>query len=82
MFSDKIKMIGSPVADQMNSGRCWIFALLNILRIFVAKKHNLGDFQLSQVSDSAWVVVSLANLSLFFSLISLSGTAGTRPTTS
>lgn len=37
-----------PVANQMASGRCWIFAGLNILRERVAKKLNIENFELSQ----------------------------------
>lgn len=36
------------VSNQKNSGRCWIFAGLNILRERVAKKYNLEEFELSQ----------------------------------
>lgn len=36
------------VANQKNSGRCWIFAGLNILREKVAKKYNIEKFELSQ----------------------------------
>ncbi|MBR4618586.1 MAG: C1 family peptidase [Bacilli bacterium] len=36
------------VANQKNSGRCWIFAGLNILREKVAKKYNIEEFELSQ----------------------------------
>ena len=34
--------------NQQSSGRCWIFAGLNILREIVAKKLKLSDFELSQ----------------------------------
>lgn len=37
-----------PVANQRASGRCWIFAGLNILREVVAKKCGLSKFELSQ----------------------------------
>jgi len=36
------------VTNQMQSGRCWIFAGLNILREYTAKKYKLDDFELSQ----------------------------------
>ncbi len=45
-FSIKIDTL--PVANQMQSGRCWIFAGLNVLREEVAKKLNLESFELSQ----------------------------------
>ena len=34
--------------NQQSSGRCWIFAGLNILRETVAKKLKISDFELSQ----------------------------------
>ena len=34
--------------NQQSSGRCWIFAGLNILREIVAKKLKVSDFELSQ----------------------------------
>lgn len=37
-----------PASNQMQSGRCWIFAGCNIIREQVAKKYNLADFELSQ----------------------------------
>ena len=45
-FSHEIKTL--PVTAQKNSGRCWIFAGLNVLREIIAKKYNLKDFELSQ----------------------------------
>lgn len=34
--------------NQNNSGRCWIFAALNVLREIVAKKCDIKEFELSQ----------------------------------
>ena len=45
-FSIDIKTM--KVANQKKSGRCWIFAGLNILREEVAKKYDIEDFELSQ----------------------------------
>lgn len=45
-FSVEIKTL--PAANQLTSGRCWIFAGLNLLREDVAKRLNLSDFELSQ----------------------------------
>lgn len=36
------------VANQMQTGRCWMFACLNTLRHHLEKKYGLKDFQLSQ----------------------------------
>ena len=45
-FSINIETL--KVTNQMQSGRCWIFAGLNILREYTAKKYKLEDFELSQ----------------------------------
>ena len=45
-FSVEIKTL--PVTDQKSSGRCWLFAGLNLLREVTAKKLNLENFELSQ----------------------------------
>lgn len=45
-FSIDIKTL--PVTNQKSSGRCWIFAGLNVLREKIAKKYNLENFELSQ----------------------------------
>ena len=45
-FSIDLKTL--PVTDQKASGRCWIFAGLNVLREKIAKKYNLENFELSQ----------------------------------
>ncbi len=43
-----------PVANQMASGRCWIFAGLNVLREKVAAKYDLDSFELSQNYTAFW----------------------------
>ena len=45
-FSTNIETL--KVTDQERSGRCWLFAGLNIIRESIAKKYNLEDFELSQ----------------------------------
>ncbi|PKK92453.1 MAG: hypothetical protein CVV62_00255, partial [Tenericutes bacterium HGW-Tenericutes-7] len=45
-FSKEIQTL--PVANQQKSGRCWIFAGLNVLREIIAKKYGLKEFELSQ----------------------------------
>ena len=37
-----------PVTNQMQSGRCWIFSALNVLREMMAKKYNIKQFEFSQ----------------------------------
>ena len=45
-FSINLKTL--PVADQKQSGRCWIFAGCNVIREKIAKKYKLDSFELSQ----------------------------------
>jgi bleomycin hydrolase len=45
-FSHEIKTM--PVANQKASGRCWIYAGLNVLREIIAKKYDLKEFEFSQ----------------------------------
>lgn len=45
-FSIDIKTL--PVANQKQSGRCWIFAATNFLREIIAKDLKLANFELSQ----------------------------------
>ena len=40
--------IDTKITDQHHSGRCWLFAFLNIIRIPMIKKYNLKDFEFSQ----------------------------------
>lgn len=47
LFSDQIKQEGAPVTNQKSSGRCWLFAATNILRLKFYEKYNLKEFQLS-----------------------------------
>ena len=46
-FSVNIKTL--PATNQMASGRCWLFASLNVLREMIVKKYKIeGQFELSQ----------------------------------
>ncbi len=47
--------------NQKSSGRCWIFAALNILREKIAKDLNLADFELSQSFISFYDHLEKAN---------------------
>tara|TARA_B100000424_G_C22939098_1_gene499681 strand:- start:1495 stop:2925 length:1431 start_codon:yes stop_codon:yes gene_type:complete len=40
--------VETNITDQYNSGRCWIFAFLNIMRIPMIKKYKLKNFEFSQ----------------------------------
>jgi bleomycin hydrolase len=48
IFTKKID-IESKVADQESSGRCWLFAFLNVIRLKMIKKYKLpAEFEFSQ----------------------------------
>jgi len=48
VFSDMVDVEGSPVTNQASSGRCWLFAATNVLRVALMQKYNLKEFQFSQ----------------------------------
>lgn len=50
-----------PVTNQKGSGRCWIFALLNTIRIPFVKKYNLKSFEFSQPYLYFWNKVETCN---------------------
>jgi len=61
-FSTEVKTM--KVANQKASGRCWIFAGLNLLREIVAKKINVGDFELTQNYISLYDKIEKSNYAL------------------
>lgn len=61
-FSIDIKTL--PVANQRQSGRCWIFAGLNVLREIIAKECGLSNFELSQNYISLFDKIEKANFAL------------------
>lgn len=61
-FTHKIETKG--ITDQKNSGRCWLFAGLNLLRQRVIKKYKLGGFEFSQSYLFFWDKMEKANFFL------------------
>jgi len=61
-FSLDLKTL--PVANQRASGRCWIFAGLNILRERIAKECGLSKFELSQNYISLYDKIEKSNFTL------------------
>jgi bleomycin hydrolase len=47
VFNHKIEIEGTPVMDQKASGRCWLFASTNMLRVVAMKKYNMKEIKLS-----------------------------------
>ncbi len=58
-FSLEIKTL--PVANQEHSGRCWLFAALNVIRERIAGRLNLDRFELSQSYLAFWDKFERAN---------------------
>ena len=61
-FSLELKTL--PVADQKMSGRCWIFAGLNVLREIVAARCHTKNFELSQNYVSLYDKIEKSNFAL------------------
>lgn len=59
LFSHKIKTKG--ITNQKSSGRCWLFAGLNLMRPIVIQKHKLGEFEFSQNYLAFWDKMEKAN---------------------
>ncbi|MBN2375186.1 MAG: C1 family peptidase [Sedimentisphaerales bacterium] len=59
LFSNRIKTKG--ITNQKSSGRCWMFAALNILRPKVIKKYDLEKFEFSQNYLLFWDKIEKAN---------------------
>jgi bleomycin hydrolase len=49
-----IKLDDWSVTNQKRSGRCWLFAALNLFRVGAMKKMNLKDFEFSQSHIHFW----------------------------
>jgi len=60
VFSHKVDEV-KPVTNQKSSGRCWLFACLNAMRVPFAKEHNLEDFEFSQGYLFFWDKVERCN---------------------
>lgn len=54
VFTYKVESEGKPLTNQKNSGRCWIFAALNSIRIPFMKHYNLDEFEFSQTHLFYW----------------------------
>ncbi|QSF13758.1 C1 family peptidase [Mycoplasma sp. Mirounga ES2805-ORL] len=61
-FSVEVKKAG--ITDQKNSGRCWIFAALNILKPITLNKLNVEEFEYSEAYVMFWEKMEKANVFL------------------
>lgn len=68
LFNTEVKTIGSPsfYNNQKSSGRCWMFATSNVLRLHVIKNYNLNpdNFQVSQAYLFFYDKLERANFAL------------------
>ncbi|MBQ6470160.1 MAG: C1 family peptidase [Lachnospiraceae bacterium] len=63
-FTFSVDLPTMKVTNQKASGRCWIFAALNVLREQVAKNCNIEQFELSQNYMAFWDKFEKANFFL------------------
>jgi bleomycin hydrolase len=56
-----ISLESGKIKNQKVSGRCWMFASLNVMRLKVMEKLNLEDMELSQVYPLFWDKLEKAN---------------------
>jgi bleomycin hydrolase len=61
-FSHRVKSIG--ITNQKKSGRCWMFAGLNVLRPQVIRDHRMEGFEFSAAYIQFWDKLEKANLYL------------------
>ncbi|UCE19282.1 MAG: C1 family peptidase [Gemmatimonadota bacterium] len=61
-FSHKIK--SGDITNQKSSGRCWLFAGLNMMRPKIIEKYNLKDFDFSENYLFFWDKLEKANFFL------------------
>lgn len=64
VFNTKIEAEGKPITNQKSSGRCWLFAALNVIRLPVIKHFNLEDFEFSQNYLFFWDKIERCNFFL------------------
>ena len=60
-FTFSTRLDDWKVTNQKKSGRCWLFAALNLLRVPVIKKLNVKDFEFSQNWAMFWDKFERAN---------------------
>jgi bleomycin hydrolase len=59
-FSEEVKG-GGAITDQKRAGTCWLFAELNWLRTFAAKKMNVENFEFSENHVIFWNKLERSN---------------------
>lgn len=64
IYNSKIEAEAKPITNQKSSGRCWLFAALNVIRLPVMKHFNLEDFEFSQSYLFFWDKIERCNFFL------------------
>ncbi|KAF8476044.1 hypothetical protein BDZ91DRAFT_779069 [Kalaharituber pfeilii] len=64
IFSHVLSLEGTPVTHQRATGRCWLFAATNVLRLPLMKKLKLSSFEFSQSYLFFWDKYEKANFFL------------------
>lgn len=64
VYQHKVEIDGKPITNQKSSGRCWIFACLNVIRIPFMKHFNLEEFEFSQSYLFFWDKIERCNYML------------------
>ncbi|AEV28685.1 aminopeptidase C [Sphaerochaeta pleomorpha str. Grapes] len=59
--SFSITIEAGDITDQKKSGRCWMFAALNVMRLEVMEKLNLKNMELSQAYPLFWDKLEKSN---------------------
>jgi len=60
-FTNKIENEAKPITNQKRSGRCWIFACLNAMRVQLMKALNIEELELSQSYVFFWDKIERCN---------------------
>ena len=63
-FNFTIELKQGSITNQESSGRCWLFAALNVFRYEFMKKYKVSDFELSQAYLHFWDKLEKANFYL------------------
>ncbi|KAL5016017.1 hypothetical protein ScPMuIL_005606 [Solemya velum] len=60
VYNTKVAEV-KPMTNQKSSGRCWIFACLNMMRIPFMKQYSIEDFEFSQTYLFFWDKLERSN---------------------
>ncbi|XP_076041577.1 bleomycin hydrolase [Oratosquilla oratoria] len=61
VFNHKVESEAKPMTNQKGSGRCWIFACMNVMRLPFIKHFNIEEFEFSQAYLFYWDKIERCN---------------------